>query len=284
MYQGSIPVAQVRFDGILLFEQWQGAKCPKTSVDLFRDKAYSGSVKYGAAKRMRSAVDVMVQCSRVSMIHRPGKKLFPFRLAFQTLTIPGRLRTAKEVKPVFQRYLAWLRRQNAAYVWKAEYQKRGQIHYHLIVDRYVHWKDIQFQWNRLCHKARFLDEYAKAYGHFHPNSTDVRAVKSNKALTQYLMKYLAKPDTVKVPKNRMITKWWGASSHLLGGRFVFNPSSAEWDRLKQAKEIITDENEHWAIYKGEPGGFMDKATRGGYTQWKRNLNASWKPSYSVSGV
>lgn len=274
----TIEITQVRWDCLLLYNEFSGATGRTgEKLDEIRVKAYSGDVTEGARKRMAKAVDLMIQFSRLRMKARPGGKVYPFRMGFVTLTVPGKVVSPKEVMPYFKRFLDWLRYRNCLYVYKIEYQKRGQIHFHLIVNRYIHWKDLQAGWNKIIKKGGFLDSYALKHGHFMPNSTDVRGVKSNKALANYLLKYLAKSGD-KVPKGA-VSKWWGASQTLLGNRFTYEASFADKSEREKADKVIQCEEGRWMMLKGRPDKLMGRYSAGMYAQWRINrTKASWVPT------
>jgi hypothetical protein len=75
------------------------------------------------------------------------------------------------------------------YIWKAELQKRGQLHYHITTDRFVGYEEIRAKWNELQYKAGYLESFHRKFGHYNPNGTDVHAVyKETKDIVGYLKK------------------------------------------------------------------------------------------------
>lgn len=270
MYHSSpfLPVFQARHGAILAFQQYQHTH-RKAPENLIRElnkahAAYSGFVKTAAARRLQSAMDILIQISRVRIQHRPGGKRLPFRLGFWTLTVPDPIRTWEEVKKPFALFCQWLRELGASYVWKAELQERGQPHYHLIVDRYVPWKEISYAWNSRMKRAGLLQEFAQKFGHFGPNSVDARSVNFHKKIEKYLVKYISKSG------ERGPSKWWGASQNLLGKRFLFEPSHEELNRIDQAP-MIEGEGGHWKLYLVDPMKVMSDYSKTNYSRWKRSV-------------
>ncbi|HSH50178.1 MAG TPA: hypothetical protein VK982_00485, partial [Bacteroidales bacterium] len=47
------------------------------------------------------------------------------------------------------------------YFWRAETQQNGNIHYHLIVDKYIRYHEIRDIWNRIQKRYGYLDNYYK---------------------------------------------------------------------------------------------------------------------------
>lgn len=163
-------------------------------------KPYSGKITKGAKKRLTRALSLFVQSSKQRWIYNTvtqRKQLF--QLAFITLTVSdsNRMLTAKEAHSLLlEPFLLYLRRKHQVinYVWKAELQKRGQIHYHITIDQFIEYTAIKDTWNNLQRKAGLLDGYFKKYGTYSPNSTDIHSVKKIKNFEAYMVKYMCKEN------------------------------------------------------------------------------------------
>lgn len=156
-----------------------------------------GILSRGARKRMGKAIDILVMgAKKKTAINPKTGKQFDFKLSFVTLTISS----SRIYKHSFcrdnllQPFLRWLRRTAGAnaYVWKAELQERGQIHYHLITDVFVDYRVLRKKWNELQEKNGILDDFKEKYGHSDPNSTDIHAVWKDSQVKNYLKKYFWK--------------------------------------------------------------------------------------------
>ncbi len=97
------------------------------------------------------------------------------------------------------------------YVWKAEAQVNGNIHFHITTDTFIHYKSLRDSWNKQCARYGYIDAFEHSHGHRDPNSTDVHAVKKVKNLGAYLCKYLAKNEKDKRP---IEGKLWACSYNL----------------------------------------------------------------------
>lgn len=184
-----------------------------------------------AKVRLQNSINWMTACSakrRVSIDE--GKTHFYFRVAFVTLTLPClQFHTHAEIKSkCLNRFLTDMRRFHGIenYVWKAELQKNGNIHFHLTFDKFVHYMQIRKLWNNAIAKLGYIGEYANKFQNMNlnqytawrqknspaskerikrayaygvstnwqsPNSTDVKNVKNVEDLSAYLSKYLTKP-------------------------------------------------------------------------------------------
>jgi hypothetical protein len=164
-------------------------------------KPYSGVMTKGAKKRLTKAVSLMVQSSKQRYIYNPvTQRRQLFKMSFVTLTVSStsKMITAKEAhKELLEPFLLYLRRRHQVrnYVWKAELQKRGQIHYHITLDQFVLYTDIRDKWNELQDKAGYLEDYKALNTGRQANSTDVHAIKKVKNIEAYMVKYMSKTNS-----------------------------------------------------------------------------------------
>lgn len=269
-----LPVLQVRQDCILGYMQYQYNYRPppkkgiRFNIEQSGKSGYSGEVKIAAARRLLTVIDVMIQCSRVRMISRPGGKKFPFRLGFITLTIPDPIQKPADVQKVFNLFTQWLRYTKTSYVWKAEFQKRGQVHYHLILNRFLPWKEITYAWNSRLKKAGMLNQWAAKHHHFMPNSCDARSVIQGKGrnLAKYLAKYLGKE--LSDNPDQKIAKWWGSSRNLTEKRFIFHGQMSEQFRLGK---IDRYDGDNFVIWEVDPLTIMNESTKKNYRKWQKQI-------------
>ncbi len=244
------PQIQVRNDCLILYNLPTVRSARKRKLSL--KKAYSGKVTSSGAKRLRKAIDILVQRTDPKTIWNPvTKKHFPFTLNFVTLTVSSskNIDTRFGYSKLLEPFLRIVRSQgNFSYVWKAEFQVRGQIHYHLATNTFLTWQKIRSTWNNLQRKNRLLDEYAKKHKHFDPNSTDVHALGSITNVAAYLSKYLSKSNTKK-----LAGKVWDCSKDCKGKRFAFTPTNEQevyLRELQDSKHVEVIELDHCTILKG----------------------------------
>jgi hypothetical protein len=246
-----VPCLQVRNSEVIVYREWTGPRYPKKEMpEQFKPgKAYSGRMTDGAAKRLKKCVSLLVQKSKNRMIYNPVvNRRHRFRIGFVTLTVADQKSdTAKDVyKKCMAPFLRWIRRNQVKdYVWKAELQDRGTIHYHIAVNEFLHWKDVRDTWNKYQRKAGYLTSYAKKNGHYHANSTDVHAMRKVKDIERYLTKYMMKED----PKQQIDGKTWDASKNLKDAQYFtteLTPRNLEMLRSITRKELQTD---HCTIFR-----------------------------------
>ena len=199
------------------FRQVESANNLKTFVDGTNEeqkKTYSGELCPGAKKRLTKAIENIVMLAQPKehnfISKRSGQeRTIKFDLNFITLTVhsPDRMIKGKEGHNVLlEPFLLWMKRHHNLnlYVWKAELQKRGQLHYHITSDTFIDRHELWLKWGELNDKAGYLTEWWKKhkrtkinqYGEILPNypvaGTDVHSVYKIRNTAQYLKKCIFK--------------------------------------------------------------------------------------------
>lgn len=170
------------------------------NIDALKEQVkYTGTMTVGAEKRLTKAINIMVQSSPTTLIYNPvSKKRQNFKLSFITLTIPELTDITLHDcnKKMLEPFLRWMRQvhNTTLYIWKAERQKRGAIHYHITSNKFIHYQEIRNKWNWLLSKHNLNESYVKEHQHNNANSTDVHSVKNIKNLAPYLIKYFTKTE------------------------------------------------------------------------------------------
>lgn len=160
-----------------------------------------------------------------------GKEIFNFKLNFITLTLSSKQvhPTAEITEKCFNQFLTEIRKlyKMENYVWRLEFQKNGNVHYHIVTDCYTDFYIVNKIWNRCQDKLGYvasytrkhitmsLNDYVREYedngkvafetlryryakgkgsGWKIPNSTDVKSVSSGKQISFYIAKYFSKKE------------------------------------------------------------------------------------------
>lgn len=89
------------------------------------------------------------------------------------------------------------------YFWRAESQKNGNIHFHLLIDKYVSYLDLKNCWNRIQNKLNYIDEFEKIHNHRNPNSVDIRSANKTSNFINYVIKYCIKDEKVRKVAGRV---------------------------------------------------------------------------------
>lgn len=179
---------------------------------------YSGGITSHAAKRIKKVCEILVMKSPEKVVLNPvTRKPTRFKLTFVTVTISSRTivdhREAYEkgLKPLIR----WLRTKSGVvdYIWKAELQARGQVHWHITTNTYIPWQWLRSAWNAIQKRNGWLNDYHAHYGHWNANSIDVHAVMKVDRIELYLAKYIAKTGAT------ITGKVWDCSNTLAGKNY-----------------------------------------------------------------
>jgi hypothetical protein len=266
-----IPHLQVRTASVVVYDL---PEPPYEHRRVICQNKYTGQVSKSTAKRIARTCDILLQLSPPKTVWNPiTQKQCTFRLTFLTLTVSAaEAISAKEgYKMGLAPFLDWLRKKGSTeYIWKAELQKRGQLHYHITTNQFIRYDDIKNKWNALQRIAGWTEGFYKREGHYHPNSTDIHAVRNVKRLDLYLAKYMAKGD----PSKSIEGKVWGCSRSLMGKRYystVMEYDNAESIEGQQKKRRATiTKLEHCTIIStASPVEILTETQKRQYDDWKK---------------
>jgi len=273
-------------------EQDQESKQNKADRILKSDRKSHGIVSIQAKRKMTRAVDyLLTTSSEQKASFRLSGRQFQFRIAFITLTLPSsQYRTCAEINEylsIYQddidnnkisideidkihirhsdkeikneclnQFLIEIQKYHKVtkYVWRSERQSNGNIHFHILVNKFIGWNDIRNRWNRIINKLGYVNRYQdkmkeyfksgfklsanrndkrpakqqyKAYlankktDFNNPNSTDIHSIRQIHNIKLYIVKYLAKQNEdqkqLKQPENQNqyeAGRIWGCSQIL----------------------------------------------------------------------
>lgn len=156
-------------------------------------------------------------------------KAIASRYTFVTLTLPGQqTHTDAEIRrEALRPMLQQLRRVHGArhYLWKAEPQANGNIHFHVLLDVRIPWREIRTLWNGYMERMGYVEQYRQRMKERHkdgfrfsqqeaarrpfevqhrayveglktnwsdPNSTDIHALRQTKQVLAYITSYICK--------------------------------------------------------------------------------------------
>lgn len=172
-------------------------------------------------RKVKKAITYMAHLAPSKKIYNPRfNSKFNFKLSFITLTLSSRQQhTDQEIKnQVLHPFIDYIQKVHRVknYVWKSERQKNGNLHFHLVIDKYISYEIIRAKWNQYQNNLQYIDNYwndtstrkimptdKKSY--FEVNSTDVHSVRKINDLSRYLIKYMVKTSThnrIRVKRNK----------------------------------------------------------------------------------
>jgi len=151
---------------------------------------HGGRISASSARKIRNAVDWLLASAEEKYIYsKKANRFYTWKLSFLTLTLPtqGNL-TDIQVKSILNSFLTLAKHNYGlhSYIWKAEPQSRGVIHFHITSDAYMWKNSVKFEWNRLLSKSGLLN------GHDDAPSTKIHSVYRVQNMAAYLTKYFIK--------------------------------------------------------------------------------------------
>jgi len=154
---------------------------------------HGGRISINAARKIRNAIEWLLASAAEKYVYsKKTKRFHKWKLSFLTLTLPTQgNKTDEEIKSILNSFLT-LAKYNyglRSYIWKAEPQRRGVIHFHITSDCYMWKNSVRFEWNRLLSKSGLLNQHQDA------PSTKIHSTYRVKNMAAYLTKYFIKPPT-----------------------------------------------------------------------------------------
>jgi len=196
------------------------------------DRSANGNVSKIARRKMTKALDYLLFITNEKKVsnYYSGRS-FKFKIAFITLTIPAAQKHSdNEIKSkCLNQLLIELKKyyKTHNYIWRAEKQKNGNLHFHLIVDKFIPHQELRDRWNRILNKLGYIDRYREEQQQWHkngfrvrdyltktwpvekqkqayergqrinwnsPNTTDIHSIQKIHNIKQYIAKYLTKTE------------------------------------------------------------------------------------------
>lgn len=221
---------------------------PRTDHLTISDKKTHGKVSVQARRKVGKAIDYLLYMANDKLLPNTAHgKGYNFKIAFITLTLPSnQIHPDNQIKSeCLNQFLIELRYRFhvANYIWRAEKQKNGNIHFHLLIDKFIPWSEIRDRWNRITNKLGYVDRYRDQMRSFHsggfhqrkelleswsyksqikaykagkandwhnPNSTDIHSLYRIKRVKEYITKYCTKEDVTNEVNGRL----WSCNEEL----------------------------------------------------------------------
>lgn len=279
-FTGSLPFMSLKPNQLTIFFESVANGTGNLLTPIERKQPRNNDPKRGLSKKARRRIESKIQWlltfSKTKRIFNDyTNRYFNFKINFITLTLPT-LQSHHDTtikSKCFNQFLTELRRFHSLYnyVWRAECQRNGNIHFHIATDTYFPWYIVRSLWNRQLRKLGYINRYHqkfsgmdfnqyKAYCNsigindlstIHsryqygnktnwkdPNTTDIHSVHKVKNISAYLAKYMAKVEKGKSKgdsydlKDRRITgRNWGCSQSLSRCKSIIDWADDLTDRI-----------------------------------------------------
>lgn len=202
------------------------------SLDNLKDNNHNFKISQSAKKNLKNKINWLYYLSKSKRVKTySGKEIYNFKIGFITLTLPSKQKDPTKfiTNNLFNQFLTEIRQRTKMenYVWRLEFQKNKNVHYHIVTDTYIDYHLILKIWNRILdnygyvkpytdkHKKLSLRDYnnmynsngkkafevmAKRYAKgkkenwSNPPTVDCKSVITNKSIAFYISKYFNKEN------------------------------------------------------------------------------------------
>jgi hypothetical protein len=250
----------------------------------------NGYMSTHAIRKMNRAIDyLLITSDKRRIFSKLQNKYINYHIIFATLTLPSiQVHTDQEItnKLLNQFFIELQKYHNVKkYIWRAEKQENGDIHYHILISEFIEYQLLRKRWNRICNKLGYVDSYQKKMKKFFefgfrmsdnkndkrteeqqrkayiigqksdwtsPNSTDIHDVRNIKDIKKYVTKYMQKnPDLPINAKEEEIEKMtvrgrlWSCSQNL--SNITGCDLEESWDISDELETVV--QNSKCKVYR-----------------------------------
>jgi len=96
-----------------------------------------------------------------------GLDIYNFKMLFLTLTLPSKQvhSTGYITKEYLNQFITEIKQRTNMknFVWRLEFQKNGNVHYHIVTDTYIDYYLAKKIWNRIINKGGYVDSYSDKF-------------------------------------------------------------------------------------------------------------------------
>jgi len=258
---------KIRSNSVVFYPSFELFYCVRGYHAKSQENLLDGRVKgYLSAKssgRIRDLVENWVNAVKADQLRT--KKSLDSYLCFVTLTLPAaQMHPDKFLKrDLLNPFLIYAKRKWKVinFIWKAEPQKNGNLHFHILMDRFIPWQEVRELWNKLLEPLGYIDKFFEKNGSRNPNSSDVHGLirdKKNREIVfvgAYLAKYISKvskvakdaPDTDEKKDRPIEGRLWGCSDKIKELKCFSDYQDSQTDTFY--KSLL--ENQELEIYSGD---------------------------------
>lgn len=253
MHEELEPRAKLSGRKLIHYNYWHGARPGRR--DLLTDSAMDAAQRpysnfgSGSRKRLKECLARWFDTLTISQEFLRVKNIVPLKHhTFVTCTLSSQqIHCDKTInRKILVPFIINLGRKHRVknYVWKAELQENGNIHYHILTDRFIPWRELRDLWNSCQEKLGYISRFEEKHKHRDPNSTDIHSLKKIKNVHAYIGKYMSKDSTERL----ICGHTWGRSDNLIklqSYTFHNDYEFHEWTQMQLASlnhSVVTGEN------------------------------------------
>ncbi len=202
-----------------IYRDRSGISATQKQLDVLKQNwsaiEYNGFLSKGTRRKIMTMLNCWAECVYCyNQFEKDYEKKRDARLRFLTVTLPERQSiTDNEVKrrilmPFIQELKSLFHVEH--YFWRAEAQQNGNIHFHIIVDKFLDKHKVAYVWDNHCYNGDQLSYAPIWHEKYHSASTRIEAIQGNEAVAGYVTKYVVKDDGGR----NIFGRIWGCSDKL----------------------------------------------------------------------
>ena len=230
---------------------------------------FNGYISRSASIKIRKRLEAWIKAVYVNAEFQNGPtKPKHAHIGFLTLTLPSdQVHSDNEIgRRCLTPFIQQLKRIYGveSYFWCAQPQENGNIHFHLLIDRWVDKDGVNDYWNVATDHLGYLSRSIASGGSHRPPSTNIKSCPKDMSLVKYVMKYVSRQpeirlscypaDHVRADSGTVRSEWKYCKSRTGEGGEIVSRSEAKPRKVVSAS--------YWA--KSELTGGMSEAIEKGY--------------------
>ena len=163
---------------------------------------FNGYISRNTASTIRKRLEGWIKAVQINnRSDKFGNRPKHSHITFLTVTLPSdQIHADNEIKrKCLMPFIQQLKRLYGVqeYFWCAQPQVNGNVHFHLLVDRWLDKDRINDHWNIAVDHLGYLARYVEKTGSLRPPSTQIQACPENMSLVGYVMKYVSRSPEVR---------------------------------------------------------------------------------------
>jgi hypothetical protein len=196
-----VPYASIHTDELYMYGKKEWITEPdysnKNSLNNLLSNHHHNKLSEKSKTKVKRAIKYLVyQSTTKTAYNYKTNSRFKFKLTFITLTLSSvQIHTDNVIKKtLLNQFLIEAKKhwQVENYVWKMEHQLNGNVHFHVLTDKFIPWIELRNTWNRIQNKLGYIDRYTEKTHKKNPNSTDIHSLKDITNIANYMIKYMTK--------------------------------------------------------------------------------------------
>jgi hypothetical protein len=199
----TVPQISIHPDELYIYgrKEWitePGFKRGNSMKNLLDNSNHNKMSEKSKQKAKRAIKYLIYNSSEKTTYNYKTKSKFKFKVGFITLTLSSKQNHSDQEikKTLLNQFLIEAKKKwnMTNYVWKAEKQQNGNIHFHILTDVFIPWSELRNCWNRIQNKLSYVDKFEQVHHKKNPNSTDVHSLKNIENVAAYMVKYMTKNE------------------------------------------------------------------------------------------